>query len=181
MYWTTNVLKLIFFVISLWREIAKTGYGNNGSFNDMSRICMKYDYADKQDNKYTDNSSWFPNFEREHIWNQSVGNFVQNVYLPYHLTTELARPPSEQRYWSLVSLNSSPPGQNGRRFADDIFRCIFLNENICILIKYSLKFVPKGPIDNNPALVQIMAWRRISNKPLYEPMLTRFTDARMRH
>ena len=49
--------------------------------------------------------------------------------------------------------NSSPPGQNGRHFADDIFGCIFMNEKFCILIKISLKFVPKGPIDNNPALV----------------------------
>ena len=37
--------------------------------------------------------------------------------------------------------------------ADDIFKCVFLNENICILIKISLNFVPKVPIDNNPALV----------------------------
>ena len=43
----------------------------------------------------------------------------------------------------------------------------------------SLKFVPKGPIDNNPALVQLM--RRIGDKPLAEPMLTRFTDAYKRH
>ena len=50
-------------------------------------------------------------------------------------------------------LNSSPAGQNGRHFADNIFRCIFLNEKFCILIKISLKFVPKGPIDNNQALV----------------------------
>ena len=77
--------------------------------------------------------------------------------------------------------NSSPPGQNGRLFADDIFRCIFVNENFCILINISLKFVPKGPIDNNPALVQIMAWRRIGDKPLSEPVLTRFTDTYMRH
>ena len=33
-----------------------------------------------------------------------------------------------------------------------------------------LKFVPKVPIDNNPALVKIMAWRRPSDKPLYKPM-----------
>ena len=33
----------------------------------------------------------------------------------------------------------------------------FLNENVRISIKISLKFVPKGPINNNPALVQIMA------------------------
>ena len=37
--------------------------------------------------------------------------------------------------------------------ADDIFKCIFLNEKLCILIRISLKFAPKGPIDNNPALV----------------------------
>ena len=41
----------------------------------------------------------------------------------------------------------------------------------------SLKFVPKGLIDNNPALVEIMAWRRIGDKPLSEPMLTWSADA----
>ena len=35
--------------------------------------------------------------------------------------------------------------------------------------KISLKFVPKGPINNNPALVQVMAWRRPGDKPLSEP------------
>ena len=43
--------------------------------------------------------------------------------------------------------------------ADDIFKCIFLNEKFCIVIRISLKFVPNGPIDNEWALVQIMAWR----------------------
>ena len=57
-------------------------------------------------------------------------------------------------------LNTLRPGQNGRRFPDDIFKSIFLNENVWIPIKISLKFVPKGPINNMPALVQIMAWRR---------------------
>ena len=65
--------------------------------------------------------------------------------------------------------------------ADNIFKRIFFNENFCILIEISLKFVPKGPIDNNSALVQIMAWRRIGDKPLSEPMLTRFSDAYMQH
>ena len=50
-------------------------------------------------------------------------------------------------------LNSSPPGQNGRHFGDDIFRCIFVNEKFCILIKISLKFVLKGPIEYKWALV----------------------------
>ena len=61
--------------------------------------------------------------------------------------------------------------QNCCHFADDIFRCIFLNENVWILICISLKFVPKVPIDNNPSLVQIMAWRRGGDKPLSEPMM----------
>ena len=43
--------------------------------------------------------------------------------------------------------------QNGRHFPDDIFQLIFLNKNIWISIKIPLKFVPKGAIDNNPALV----------------------------
>ena len=42
---------------------------------------------------------------------------------------------------------------NGRHFADDILKCIFLNENVWIPIEISLKFVPKGPIGNIPALV----------------------------
>ena len=50
-------------------------------------------------------------------------------------------------------INSSPPGQNGRHLADDISRCIFMNEKFYVLIKISLKFVPKGPFHNNPALV----------------------------
>ena len=50
-------------------------------------------------------------------------------------------------------INSSPSGQNGRHFADDILKCIFGNENHCILIKISLKFVPRGEIGNNPAFV----------------------------
>ena len=45
------------------------------------------------------------------------------------------------------------PGQNGRYFADNIFKCICLNEKVQILIKILQKFVPEGPIDNNPALV----------------------------
>ena len=69
------------------------------------------------------------------------------------------------------NINSLRPRQNGRHFADDPFKRIFLNENVRISIKNSLKFVPKGPINNIPALVQIMAWRRPGDKPLSEPMI----------
>ena len=44
-------------------------------------------------------------------------------------------------------------GQTGPNFADKIFNRIFTNEKVRILIKISLKFVPTGPIDNNPALL----------------------------
>ena len=50
-----------------------------------------------------------------------------------------------------------------------------------ILIKISQKCVPNGPINNNLALVQIMAWHRIGDKPLFESMLTWFTGAYMRN
>ena len=56
-----------------------------------------------------------------------------------------------------------------------------MNENFGILIQISLKFVPKNPIDNKSALVQVMACRLFGDKPLPEPMLTQSTDAYMRH
>ena len=68
-------------------------------------------------------------------------------------------------------VNSLRPRQNGRNFPEDIYKWIFLNENVWILIKISLRFVSKGLINNIPVLVQIMAWRRLGNKPLSEPMM----------
>ena len=64
--------------------------------------------------------------------------------------------------------------------ADDIFKCIYLNENDRIPIQISLKFVPRSPINNKPALVQVMAWCWIGDKPLPEIMITQFIDAYMR-
>ena len=80
--------------------------------------------------------------------------------------------------WSFAeNIGTSPrfntlwPRQKGRYFLDDILKCIFLNENVWISITISLKFVHKGPFNNIPALVQIMAWRRPGDKPLSEPMM----------
>ena len=70
--------------------------------------------------------------------------------------------------WSINTLRAR---QNGRRFAHDTFKRIFLNQNVRIAIKISLKFVPKGPINNNPSLVQIMVWCRSCDKPLSEPIM----------
>ena len=61
--------------------------------------------------------------------------------------------------------------QHGCHFPNNIFKCIFLNENAWILINISLKFVPKGPINTILVLVQIMAWCQPGDKPLSEPMM----------
>ena len=61
--------------------------------------------------------------------------------------------------------------QNERHFADDTFKCIFLNENVWIPITIWLEFVPKGPIHNISSLVQIMAWRHPGDKPLSESIM----------
>ena len=69
--------------------------------------------------------------------------------------------PGLQIKWATVTwLNTLRPRQNGRHFADDTFKCMFLNENVRIAINISLKFVPKGSINNIPSFVQIMACRR---------------------
>ena len=70
-------------------------------------------------------------------------------------------------------VNTLRPRKNCRHFPDDIFKWIFLNENVLISINISLKFVPKGPITNIQTLVQVMAWRRPGDKPLSEPMMVR--------
>ena len=82
--------------------------------------------------------------------------------ITYSAPYDVTRP-----YW----VNSLRPGYNGRHFPDDIFKRIFLNENVWIATKISLKCVPEDPINNIPALVQIMACRRPGDKPLSEPML----------
>ena len=71
-----------------------------------------------------------------------------------------------------MKFNTLTPRQNGRHFADDIFRCVFVNEKFCYVIKISLMFVLYGSVDNNSVLVEVMAWRRTGIKPLPEPRLT---------
>ena len=78
---------------------------------------------------------------------------------------------THDRQGYVIGINTLRPIQNGRQFANDIFKRIFLNENIKISMKISLRFIPKCPIDNSPALVQIMAWRLPGDKPLSEPMM----------
>ena len=93
----------------------------------------------------------------------SISSWVSIVYFDYTHT------------YQSDFINTLRPTQNGRHFADDVFKCIFLNEDVWIPNQISLKFVPKGPINNIPALVQIMAWRRPGDKPLSKPMMVSLT------
>ena len=61
--------------------------------------------------------------------------------------------------------------QNCRHFHGDILKLIFFNENVWMSNRISLKYVAKGPINDNLVLFQIMAWRRPGEKPLSETMM----------
>ena len=67
--------------------------------------------------------------------------------------------------------NTLRPRQNGRHFPNDLFKRIFLNENVWISLKIPFKLIPNGPINNISALVQIMVWRRPGDKSLSEAMV----------
>ena len=69
---------------------------------------------------------------------------------------------------SYCTFNTLRVRQNGCHFPDNIFKSFSWMK---ILIKISLKFVPKGPINTIPSLVQIMAWCRPGDKPFTEPMM----------
>ena len=74
--------------------------------------------------------------------------------------------------------------QNGRHFADNIFNCIFLNENVWFSTQISLNLVPEGPICNKSALVQVMAslaWNQAAHKSLSKPLLTQIAEANSGH
>ena len=68
-------------------------------------------------------------------------------------------------------VNTLKPRQNCSHFTDDIFTCIFFDENACVSLKISLEFAHKVRINNIPTLVQIMAWRRPGHMPLSELMM----------
>ena len=67
--------------------------------------------------------------------------------------------------WHIKTENKWPP------FSRRYFQKHFLEWKLWISIKIPLKFVPKGPLYNIPALVLITAWRRQGDKPLSEPIM----------
>ena len=80
------------------------------------------------------------------IWANTIPEIKTNCW---HIAAETKRTPFRRRH----------------------IQTLFFNENNRISIEISQKFVPKVPINNIPALVQIMAWRRPGDKPVSEPMM----------
>ena len=111
-------------------------------------------------------------FQKQHEW---WWRFVKlHGYKHLHLPVpQLGWHPnnglSEQHHDRLF--NTMRLRQNGCNFADNTFKHILLNENVKISTTISLNFVPKGPFNNTPALVQIMAWSWSGKMPLSEPMV----------
>ena len=105
---------------------------------------------------------WLPGAARS----QGIGRHGIDLVLPKYSGFSIRRIEFYIHVFNTLRLR-----QNGRHFPDNIFKCIFLNGNVWILINDSLKFVPRGPINNIPAMAQIMAWCWPGDKPLSEQMM----------
>ena len=83
--------------------------------------------------------------------------------------------------WKCRHANTLRPWQNGRHLPDDILKCTYWMKICQFRLIFHWSFSSRGPINNIPALAQIMAWRRIGDKTLSEPILTQITEAYMRY
>ena len=79
--------------------------------------------------------------------------------------------PGRRELWYYLGRITHSGREKWPPFSRRYFQMHFFNENVWVLIKISQKLVSKGQINNIPALVQIMAWRRPGDKSLSEPMM----------
>ena len=98
-------------------------------------------------------------------WTVNLSQYIDGFMLKGHNSSANA----QELY--LFYVNTLRPKTKWTPFRRRYFQMHFIEWNVSTAIKNSLRFVPKGPINNIPALVQIMAWRRPGNKPLSEPMM----------
>ena len=97
------------------------------------------------------------------------------VWQPHGMKESLSNLP---RFGLREVCNTLRHNSDWAHFPDDIFKSIFLKMKTLIAINISLKFVPSGPSNNNPALVQVIVWRRPGDNPLSEPTMV---NLHMRH
>ena len=147
------------------------GYSNTEKMVFMLKWSQSLKMTHKKPIPFSQNS------QKSSIANNPIWKTIEQCGITFHIPSQWA--PILQLwngicyscYEYMTGVNTLRPSHNGRRFADDTFKRIFLNENVRIPIEISLKFVPKGPINNIPTLVQIMAWHRPGDKPLSAPMM----------
>ena len=171
-----SVLGIVTWMAVKW-TIALVAYANHGTLLDhLPRLPSKLVIAFVKDFL----CSWCADLKPFWIYHVSKTTKIQSKHTPTQCElkwyTDKVQPNTWKTHHALninTIVNTLRPKQNGRHFADDTFKRSFLNENMWISNKISLKFVPKVPINNIPALVQIMAWRRPGDKPLSEAMMVR--------
>ena len=101
-------------------------------------------------------------------WNWVVSVLFPSRLLEAYILSDMQFTENKSLGCCVISFQISfRPRQNGRHFADDIFKYICWNENVRI----SIEFVPQGQINNIPAWAQKITWRRSGDKPLSEPMM----------
>ena len=120
-------------------------------------------------------SKSLPNGLHIYIW--YTGSHIQRIIYKHHILAR-AYPIQGQALWSTP--DSDWCISIWTHLLTDCLQCSaihrwhfqmhFFNENVTISIKISLKFVPKCPMNNISALVQ-MAWHRPGNKSSSEPMM----------
>ena len=120
---------------------------------------------------------------------QSVSRYVSSAYsyrctdttmnrfTPNRNVTVIGSNVSKWNYiWKRNTLlcNTSRQRENCQHFADNIFKCVSMNENLWVLDKFSLKYIPWGLVDNMAALVQIIAWHQSGDRQLSAVMMVMF-------
>ena len=100
-------------------------------------------------------------FTPELVYNRNTTASIKAESTKWHqcdcCMTETSQSPHGMTGWlrqeSTFLFSTLRLRQSGHHLPDDIFKCIFLNENVWISIKILLNFVPNGPVNNNPALL----------------------------
>ena len=120
------------------------------SYSSKRQTCENFKHVNKR-------SVWRGRTRPRSLWQKTRQTGLNHGY---DMTLSISMP--------IITLR---PRRNGQYFANDIFKRIFFNENVWNSINNSLKFVSKGPINNIPALIQVMTWCGPGDKPLSEPMM----------
>ena len=150
----------------------------------LSLQCFLYQFT--RPNVLTIPREASDNYPGREVWHQSVIHifihiYIFHVFFKFNVVVYILFCFSHE--WLPMFFNTLRPGQNGRHFPDDILKWTFLNEDVWLSIKISLKFVVGVQIKNIQALVEIMAGRRPGDQSLYEPMmfrlLTHICDTRL--